>query len=220
MEEKNADLRCAGRPEITRYHASKINNYADDFEGWDDKERREFHETLMRKVFARHFMGYEGYAINLQELVELWPEAKHGALEFAYASLTKFLMIEIGKGMSREIPDWTIILFHDRCSYDAIYLSALNQLINDPGFKYRDCFASIAPVGWEQCIALQPADLIAYENMKEIYTSFETKTRGRRKIFTRLLSLDCFIPHLKSMNRENILLMKDIYEDARNRKSG
>lgn len=219
LDEKNTELRRNGRREITRYHASKINNYAGDFEGWDDRERREFHEKLIRKVFARHLLGYEGCAINLEQLVELWPEAKHDPLEFAYAALTKFLMIGIGKGMNREIPDWRITLFHDRCSYDSTYLFAFNQLLSDPGFKYRNCFTTIAPVGWEQCVALQPADLIAYENMKEIYTAFETRRRGRRKIFTSLLSLDSFIPHLKSMNDDNILLMKSIYENARKRRS-
>lgn len=220
LDEKNAALRRAGRREITRYHAAEINSYAGDFEGWDDKERREFHEKLIRKVFARHLMGYEGYAINLEQLVELWPEAKRDPLEFAYGSLTKFLMIEIGKGMSGDIPDWKITLFHDRCPYDGSFLSAFDQLINDPSFKYRHCFTTIEPKGWKQCTALQPADLIAYENMKEIYTGFEVKKRGRRKIFASLLSLESFRPHLKSMNDANILLMKRIYQNARRKKSG
>jgi hypothetical protein len=46
-------------------------------------------------------------------------------------------------------------------------LEGFNQVVADKGFEHAQCFTSFASMGWENCIPLQPADLIACENFKE-----------------------------------------------------
>jgi hypothetical protein len=211
LEEKNASLLRQGRKPISRYHSRDINNFHGDFADWTGSERKEFCEKLI-KVFSHHDWGYEGYAVNLKEVVEKWPEYESDPFVWAYEVLLKFIMHEIGKGVVTEVPDYTVTLFHERCAYDGVLLEAFNQLINDPGFAYKHVFTTIAPIGWERCIPLQPADLVAYENFKEVHRAEAVKEgdkeRPRRLIFSELISLDSFVPHLKQLTRENIADMR------------
>ena len=216
--EKNAELVRKGRKPIPRYHSNDLNNFQKEFFDWDGPERQAFCEKLVR-VFARHLIGYEGYLISLQELAEEWPDVAADPMEAAYWLLLRFIMLGIGEGMSAELPNEKITLFHDRCNYDGVLLNAFNTLIKDPTFQYKSCFTTIAPMGWEDCIPLQPADLIAYENFKEGYRRLPDvqKPKQRRKIFEELLSLDSFVPRLKLINRSNIVALKEIYDKAKAR---
>lgn len=222
LEEKNAFLVKQGRTPISRYHSIDINNFCGEFADWNGQERQEFCQKLM-KVFSRHTWGYEGYLINLKELVDVWPETSGEPIGFAYDLLLKLMMAEIGKGISTELPGETITLFHERCSYNGVLLDSFDAMMDDPSFAYRDAFTTIAPQGWEKSILLQPADLIAYENFKEGYRTLPVppggKVRGRRIIFSELMSLDSFVPHLKQITRENIIKFKAINEAARKRRN-
>jgi hypothetical protein len=201
--------------------STSLNNFQEEFSDWNPAERQEFCEKLV-KVFARHTVGYEGYAINLQELVEVWPEMGSDPMDAAYWLLLRFIMLQIGEGMSADLPTEKITLFHDRCNYDGVLFSAFNSLIKDPTFEYRNCFTTIAPMGWEDCIPLQPADLIAYENFKGGYRQLPgvQKPKERRKILSALIPLDSFVPHLKLVNRSNIASLKEIYESKKAKAQG
>jgi hypothetical protein len=188
IDEKNASLKKQGRKPIRRYHSVDLNNFRGDFSDWNGVERQEFCEQLMR-VISRHILGYEGILINLQELIEEWPEATFAPKDFAYSVLLKFLMSGIGKDMKRHFPNEKMTLLHDRCEYDGVLLSAFNELMGDPTFRYTRYFTTIAPMGWEDCVPLQPADLMAYENFKEGYRRLPGKRRKRRKILDALISL-------------------------------
>lgn len=219
LEEKNASLQRQGRKPISRYHSRDLNNFRGDFADWTGSERKEFCEKLIR-VFSHHKWGYEGYVINLQELVDEWPEAQSDPFKWAYDVLLKFIMREIGQGVVTEAPDYTVTLFHERCAYDGVLRGAFNSLMQDPDFTYKDVFTTIEPRGWESCIPLQPADLVAYENFKEAHRSETAKAGGkqrpRRLIFSELISLDTFVPHLKQFTRKNIADLRRFVEQRVN----
>jgi hypothetical protein len=220
LEEKNASLKAQGRILISRYHSVDINNFREEFADWDGPERQAFCEQLM-KVFSRHEWGYEGYLINLQELVEELPETSSDPLSCAYHILLKFLMLEIGDGITKEELGCTITLFHERCAYNGVFSETFNELINDSTFAYKKCFTTIEPLGWEDCIPLQAADLIAYENFKEGYRQLPNeKPRERRKILEKLISLDSFAPHAKIVTRANLVKLKGIFDGAKKRQVG
>ncbi len=218
LHEKNVELRAQGRSPISRYHAKDINNFAMEFSDWNGGERDVFHQKLVRKVFARHRWGYEGYVLNLRELAEEWPQTASDPIEFAYHILLQFLMFEMGRGISKELPGWKADLFHERCNYNGTLRTSFNKLVGDPTFAYKDVFTTIEPKGWQDCVPLQPADLIAYENFKDVHRSRPgQKVRNRRRLFQEILSLDSFVPHLKSISRRDIPKLKGIFEAAENR---
>lgn len=217
LDETNDSLGKQGRKLVRRYHSKTINSYMEDFEGWNGDERKAFCEKLVR-VFSRHYCGYEGYLINLQELTEEWPESGSDPIAFAYSNLLKLLMIEIGENINRVLPDYKMTLFHERCAYDGVYLESFNELMSDPTFPYKHCFTTIAPMGWEDCIPLQPADLLAYENFKEGFRQLKLpseKPRDRRKIFEEIIALDDFVAHLKYVRRSDIVRWKELHANAK-----
>jgi hypothetical protein len=218
LSEKNAELTIHGRKTISRYHAADVNSFQGEFEGWSDAERIAFHQQLVRKVFARHTWGYEGCAVNLRQLAQEWPQTARDPREFAYHILLQFLMLEMGRGITRELSGSKVELFHEHCHYDGTLHSSFNRLTADPTFAYKDAFTTIAATRWQDCVALQPADLIAYENFKDVHRSRPSqKPRDRRTIFQEILTLDSFVPHLKSMNRTDIVKLRGIFEAAEKR---
>jgi hypothetical protein len=87
--------------------------------------------------------------------------------------------------------------------------------MSDPTFTYKHSFTTIAPMGWEDCVALQPADLIAYENFKEGYRLLPTgRPRERRKILKEIRSLESFSQRLAFVTRENIRELKGLADAA------
>ena len=56
-------------------------------------------------------------------------------------------------------------------------LDGFNQQLADPAFEHRNSFTTFAPAGWENCIPLQPTDLVAYENFKDALRKINPRER-------------------------------------------
>lgn len=192
---KNKVLKAQGRPQISRFHASDCESRRGEFEGWTVSEQIEFIKGLIA-VFrtGRRPRFITAYTMPLESFAKEFPKDARSPLKPCYALLIKYLMIEVadqyekakGRGEVRPI---SIALIHDRSSYDATILRAFNQFVGDETFGGRAYFSSITPLGWENCIPLQAADLVAYENMKEADRIVAQDRRDRRKSLAALLDL-------------------------------
>jgi hypothetical protein len=194
LEDTNKWLASQGRARLSRYHAADCSSCQNEFKGWTRDEQKEFTSKIIT-IFCRHPMLVSSYTVNLKELVEEIPETKPHPRRFAYVILLNHLMIEIGDRMTARKEFATndrIALIHDRCEYDAALLEMFEHVKTDPSFKYGQYFTTIAPMGWEECVPLQPADLLAYENFKEAEREIVTKKRNRRKTLELLLDLGSF----------------------------
>ena len=161
LEETNKSLEAQGRKQLSRYHAADCSSCYNDFQGWTRDEQIEF-TTKIINIFRRHPMLIASYTVNLRELVDEIPETKPSPLRFAYVILLNHLMIEIGNLVvnRKEYSNDRVALIHDRCDYDAALLEMFNYVKADPAFKYRNLYSTIAPMSWEDCVPLQPADLL------------------------------------------------------------
>ncbi len=208
---KNKQLRKAERPTISRYHATDCNGYFGEFSGWTPEEQIDFVKGLFG-IFKRsggvHAVGYD---IDLDDLCDVFPEWCKDRLEAAYYVLTKFVMFTIGEDftrMGKDVPA-KVTLFHDRTAngkYDPTILRAFTEQIQDENFDYARYFTNIAPLAWEDCIALQPADLVAFEVLKDTQGRLEAKRR--RKSYAALLDLNEFGIHTRSFTSEVLVLMR------------
>lgn len=84
--------------------------------------------------------------------------------------------------------------------------------MNKPDFPYKDCFSTIEPLGWQDCIALQPADLLAFECFKEA----EARLAGRdsRRSFKALLDTYPFGIHSKTFQKCALVEYRKKIEEA------
>jgi hypothetical protein len=212
IDKKNTELQKAGRKPIKRFHAVDLNNYREDFEDWGEEERKEFKSQLCRKVFNRHDIFHVCWTVNLKLAVEVWPEYAEQPLVFAYEALLLHLMEEIGWVARNELRlsehERNISLIHERCSYDGVLLDTFNKALAHPDFPDKSMFTTIAPMPWELCVPLQPADFAAYEAMKEAHRFEEwdhgKPLRNRRKSFEAMWASPSFGVDIKELSRKDL----------------
>jgi hypothetical protein len=208
---KNKQLKKAGRPLISRYHASDCSGRRREFKDWALRERDAFVLGLF-SIFKRTPVQVIAYTAQLDDLCVVFPEYAEDRLATAYTILLKFLMQTLGDevcDMARGAPV-KIYLFHDRTSgdgkYDPTLLRTFNQLMNDPDFRYKDYFTSITSVAWQDCLALQPADLVAFECFKEAEGRLES--RNRRRSLDGLLNMETFGIRVKMFTKDVLMRMR------------
>jgi hypothetical protein len=133
----------------------------------------------------------------------------------AYVLLLKYLMIEIGKNILDREKDQLVTIVHDRAKgYNQVLLDSFDSMVDDQTFLYRKRFSSITPMAWEHCIPLQPADMLAYENFKEVERQFTD--RSRRRSLEAILNLQStFGGKCVHIPREGIREIKAMLEAAK-----
>lgn len=210
LESKNEELRKQGRGEISRFHSADFNNYRGDFKDWTPDEQKDFSRRIVR-VFERNPVHIHGWSMPLQLLVQEFPETKPNPVGFAYITLLTHMMEQIGATTLSIYKKDVISLHHDRCDYDAALQEQFMGLVaEDSTFKYRNRFAYLASENWQDCLLLQPADLIAYENFKESMRS-HTK-RDRRGSLAAIIDLDAVSGRSKGFTQQGIREMKSIID--------
>jgi len=211
LNKKNAELAAAGRKQIRRFHATDCGSRRNDFEGWDVKtEQIPFMAELIAKL-EKYRLDVTGFTINLKELAKYVPASRHNPLRFAHVMLLHYIMMEIEVTTLAREPDAILGLIHDRGKFDSVLLDSFNILINDPLFKSRRRFTTIAPMGWEDCVPLQPADLMAYENFKECER--ELYSRKRHKSLEIILDKGQMGGSLRSFNKETLIKYAEWFDN-------
>jgi hypothetical protein len=216
---KNRALVSQGRKPISRYHATDCSTFHGDFESWGKQEQIEFVKDLLGSLTRGDgWVNVVAYSMPMDAFLAEFPECKDEPLPSCY-SLIKLIMLEIVDQIELARRRWKqakradIVLFHERCSYDASILTSFNHAIADETFKERGMFHSITPLGWETCTALQPADLVAYESFKDAQRQFSG--RDRRKSLEFLLSTDTFGGRAKTFKPEAFKLLRKVIEDGK-----
>jgi hypothetical protein len=201
LRKKNKSLRKQGRKELSRYHASDCSNLKNDFAGWSSDEQISFVKPLIAAAGKRTLYAF-AFSLPFDELLSLVPTDQENALRNAYQIAVCFLMLDIGAKIHKSNPSVKINLIHDRSAFDTVILDAFNFMKNDTGFRYRDMFISITPMGWEDCVPLQPADMAAYEAFKE--SCRVGTSRNRRKSLEGLVKMGKFGIRLKLISGEHL----------------
>jgi hypothetical protein len=223
---KNRALAKAGRTAISRYHATDCSGRRKEYKGWSHDERDEFVCGLFQ-IFRQISTFTVVYDVRIDDVCSVFPEYATDRLRATYFWLTTFMLIQIGKDfvkMSNNRVPLRFTLFHDRTAgngkdvgkYDPTILEAFNRLKNDKTFSNREKFTTIAPLSWEGCIALQPADLVAFECYKQ--AEFRLKQEGSRKAFNALMDMETFGIHSKTVTVEALEKLRTIVMAAREKR--
>ncbi len=211
---KNRELKKQGRTQISRYHAADCSSLKGEFRGWSIDEQVKLATELMATISrGRAWVNNIAFSIPLAEFVKEF-DIKGDPLPLCYQELVKFVMLEMTaqireaqekRGSTRPV---LYVLFHERCSHDGLYLSAFNAMMNDATFAGKEHFSTIAPLGWEHCIPLQPADMIAYETFKE--AERQLTGRKRRRSLEFLMQSRKFGGRSKHFASKNLEEWRDI----------
>ena len=215
---KNKSLIRQARKPISRYHASDCSGRRNEFEGWDRDERDAFVLKLFgaMKLFPSHTVAIE---MQLDDLCEVFPEWSGDRLKAAYHLLTRFVMHHIATDIQRMAPGKyaKVTLFHDRTGgngkYDPTIRQAFNLMMESKGFEGKNYFTTIEPLPWTDSIALQPADLVAFECFKQ--AEAQLKARKTRRSFTALLDMASFGIHSMGFRKDQMIDYRKKLEEAK-----
>jgi len=216
---KNRFLEKRGRKTISRYHASDCSGRRHEFKGWTHDERDEFVLSLFHlfKAFPCHTVAIE---MQLTDLCEVFPEWAGDRLRAGYHVFTQFVMHHIAEDIRRMDSGGRskVTLFHDRTGgngeYDPTILRAFNLMLGFKNFDGQDYFTTITPLTWRDSVALQPADLVAFECFKQ--AEAQLAARAARKSFTALLDMEAFGIHLMGFRKDAMVDWRKKIEANRN----
>jgi hypothetical protein len=203
IENKNRELVAKGRSPITRFHAADCSSRLGEFRGWTTKEDQiPFMQGLL-SLMEKYQFDVVAYTIDLKQLVKNVPASKPNPRAFGHVLLLHYIMEGIAQGSLKNNKDAIISIIHDRGAYDSVLLDAFNILIDDEvHFAAAKRLGSITPMSWEQCIPLQQADFLAYENYKESRRSLSQ--RDRRKSLDWILNRGKMGGFLKGFNDKSL----------------
>jgi hypothetical protein len=211
---KNRKLKAQGRPQISRYHAADCSSLQGEFSGWSVDEQVKFARELMATLSRdRAWVNNISYSIPLKDFIKEF-NIEGDPIPVCYEELVKFIMLEMAaqlreaKEQRGSVRPVAYVLFHERCNHDGLYLAAFNKMMQDSTFKGKEHFSTIAPLGWEHCISLQPADMIAYETFKE--AERQLTGRKRRKSLEFLMQSKKFGGRSKQFDRKNLQEWRDV----------
>jgi hypothetical protein len=211
LRQKNRELKKSGRKEISRFHTADCSSCVGEFEGWSIPEQIEFSKKLL-DIFNVYVTSFVAFTFPIGDFKEVFSEHANDPYPQMYGFLTKFIMLQLVEEIECDghIPSIPVnfALFHDRTSHDSDLLSAFNHTMNeDQTFDKQKYFSSITSIGWESCVPLQAADLIAYEAFKSI----DNQSAGRkpRRSLTTLRKSPNFGGRSKLFSRANLEFLRD-----------
>ena len=206
LQQKNEELRKAGRPEVSRFHTADCSSRRGEFEGWSVAEQVELTKQLL-DVFHTYATGSIAYTFPIADFKAVFPD-NTDLYATMYGFLTKFIMMEIvnaieGAGAASSTQ---IALFHDRNSHSFHMQSAFQHVMHeDPTFDKQKYFSTLTSIGWESCIPLQAADLIAYEIFKDVDN--QAAKRKPRQSLLALKKSPAFSARSKVFDRSTIEML-------------
>jgi len=183
LDRVNSRLDKQGRHQISRYHAADCSARKGEFDGWSKDEQRDFVCELFEIMRASHLHAVS-LTVDLKRLRELYPTSQCERLAHCFLLLP--LLHKTGEEAQKMHPSRRISFFHDRTAYDHVLSQMFWGIKDHPKSKYGSRFVTIAPLAWSDCIALQPADLFAYEGQKEMERRLHSDRPIPRKSFTLL----------------------------------
>lgn len=196
IDKTNRSLASQGRKRITRYHGSELNARDNEFEGWLPEESKSFCEQLLHVLRKRELYAI-AHTVILKDFVEVFPDVSSDPKAYAYQhAMTKCLLFAARK-IGPTIPEHLrqvngISIVYDRLpkQFEGRPDVAYHKIVDDEGIKYRNVFKSIAEGNALSHIALQTADLLAYETGRESERRRFSNTNDMRIFLRRWLKGD------------------------------
>ena len=139
-------------------------------------------------------------------------------------SILKLLMLEFVDQIDRtrqrfgRVKNIEVALLYERNPYGGILTDTFNNAKDDKTFTGGEVFKTIAPVGWEDCTATQPADLMAYDVMKNAKQQLAGKPQ--RKTIEFLLSTRTFSGRSQTFKPNAFKILKQLIDAGKAKSTG
>lgn len=160
---------------VPRFHAAHLNGKTHEYKGWDDTKKVDYSKELLGAI---HCHGNKMYAVTCGILADEYRRiiSAEGRRKMGSPYLVCFnsciarvarMMNEPGPGNIQPEDKFSVVLDTDDGYLDAV--RNFVEMKESKGFLHRSRLWTCAPLGMEESVAMQPADLIAYEAFKRLH---------------------------------------------------
>lgn len=151
---------------LSRFHAASLNALSDQYAGWTAQRSKRYTkallEVLTKQKLRLHVISVGILVRDYERIISTEGRRKFGQ---PYLVCFKSCVTQIVAKMEHEGwgRNWLLSVIFERNEFQNRAVKLFYAMKDHPGYPYRHRLATCAPGSPEQFIALQPADLIAYE---------------------------------------------------------
>ena len=167
--------------DVPRFHGAHLNSKTYEYEGWDDPQKIAYSKELLSAV---HEEGNRMYGVTCGIFADEYRNAisEEGRRKMGSPYLACFnscvarvarMMDEPGPGNIQPEDKFAVLIDRDDECFEAV--RSFYRIKDNESCPYRHRLATCAPLKMGECVAMQPADLIAYEAFKRLHAQRKTK---------------------------------------------
>lgn len=172
-----------GLASVARFHASDCSNRRNEFVGWSNSRAVQFYKKVV-EIVCKHEPDGIAWSCSLHDIKANFPHYKPKiSRRVLYLLCLQKCLGEVCRIVRDKYPEERITVIHD-WGFNGIAQIAFKSATRD--FDKTGRLLTIAPMKWQDCIALQAADLMAYEGSK-ICFRHRNNISEIRKSFRKIL---------------------------------
>jgi hypothetical protein len=169
------ERRWTGVPQefgVSRFHASHLNCYGGEFEGWRGTDKGKNFSTRLIKAITQRTMVLVSCSVFRAPYDEL-PDVARQRLGSPYELCFKHcIALAAEQAIPRLEKDARFSVVYERDTEIGTKPTQIFDLMReDQSWKYRSRLITSAPGSWEDFMPLQPADMVAYETFKLLHNA-------------------------------------------------
>lgn len=163
-------IRINNKYRVTRFHAAHLNAKDHEYKGWDDPKKIAYSAELLKAV---NDQGKRMYGCSVGILADQYrsiiSDQGRESLGHPYLACFKSCIAWISQEMNKRFPsEDQVDTFIDRNQYDPEAVATFDRMKDDPNYRDRNRLSECTPGDSTDMVALQVADLIAYEVFKRL----------------------------------------------------
>lgn len=174
---------------VPRYHASHLNCRTHEYNGWDDTRKLSYSVELLKVLTDQGTrLGAFTCGVLADKYREIISEEGRRKIGSPYLMCFKTCLCRVADALAKNprTPNDQIAVTIDQNRYEKEVLAAFYELKEEEYFPYRHLLATCTSADSSKVVALQPADLIAYEYFKRLNTARDNGTSKMRQVLSIL----------------------------------
>ena len=169
------------------FHASECAHRKNEFSGWSDEKRTDFHVQLARVINENILVGIGGVVL-LSDYNSVLPDWAKGEVKHPYYFCFAVMMRTLRQFREGFLPAEPIDFVFDRKkSFEGVLSDMFNNL-RDNSPNHRGRLGEVSFRAKDEVIQLQAADYLAYEVRRYAADQFIGSARPTRKTMESLMS--------------------------------
>jgi len=153
-----------GLKQLSRYKAADCASCVNEFEGWSVPRQIRLTKKLI-EIIAKHKPVAFVFGATRKELLHKFPDVDDDNWKHcAYYLCMVMCLAQMCQFIHKQMPWERVTIIHDQGPFNGTAQLALNSARRC--VEHSAHIVTVAPMQWQDRVALQPADFIAYEGFK------------------------------------------------------